>query len=406
MDRLNSSPVVTVAGHVCLDLLPEIKGCTPVEPGKLIESGSVAFSTGGAVANTGIALHKLGVSSLLVGKIGDDYFGEILLNQLSKDGVKSVQKMCVTPKGQTSYSIVLSQPGIDRTFIHCAGVNDTFSKFDIDYEALKDTKVFHFGYPPLMKNMYENQGDELFQILYEIKKREITVSLDMALPDPESEAGRASWKGILKKCLPMVDVFMPNIEEILYMMDRSLFIEIQQNGLQCIKPEHLTRIGDELLEMGAAIIGLKLGENGLYIRTTQSMDRLKRIGKAIPENTSSWLGRELVVPCFEVEEVGTTGAGDCTIAGFLGGMVQSFSLDETIRLAVGVGACNVEGSDATSTIPSMEKVQQRIKGKWRTKAIKLDMSKWISNTTEEMWLGPKNLNPMGETQIDDETRTM
>ncbi|WP_261131978.1 carbohydrate kinase family protein [Bacillus sp. Marseille-Q3570] len=394
---MNPSPTVAVAGHICLDLLPVMEGRTPLEPGKLIEAGPVSFSTGGAVANTGIALNKLGVPALLMGKVGNDHFGQILMKQLRGEGLEAVQKMIVASNDQTSYTIVLSQPGIDRTFLHCAGVNDTFSMVDIDYDALKETKVFHFGYPPLMKKMYQNNGEELFRILSELKKKDITVSLDMAYPDPDSEAGQASWKAILTKCLPMVDVFMPNIEEILYMLDRPLFSELQQKGLQCIEPEHLTRVGDNLLGMGAAIVGLKLGDNGLYIRTTESIERLKQVGKGLGEDFANWLGRELLVPCFEVKEVGTTGAGDCTIAGFLGGMVQSFSLEKTVRLAVGVGACNVEGIDATSSIPSMEKVLQRIERNWRTKPIKLNLSNWISNTTEKIWIGPKNLNRMGES---------
>ena len=47
------------------------------KPGQTVEAGPVVFSTGGTVSNTGLALHKLGVSTGLMGakivvlKIGD-----------------------------------------------------------------------------------------------------------------------------------------------------------------------------------------------------------------------------------------------------------------------------------------------------------------------------------------------
>ena len=71
-----------VAGHLCLDIIPPITG-TPPEPfrasfgpGHLLDVGTVALSTGGPVSNTGLALHKLGVPTQLMGKIGDDLFGQ------------------------------------------------------------------------------------------------------------------------------------------------------------------------------------------------------------------------------------------------------------------------------------------------------------------------------------------
>jgi hypothetical protein len=60
-------PIAVIAGHLCLDVLPEILANTPEEfrasfgPARLMFVGPVALSTGGAVSNTGIALHKLGI---------------------------------------------------------------------------------------------------------------------------------------------------------------------------------------------------------------------------------------------------------------------------------------------------------------------------------------------------------
>src|SRR3990172_9091313 len=57
------------------------------------------------------------------------------------------------------------------------------------YDLLAEARLFHFGYPPLMKRMYEARGHELREIFRRAKGTGVTTSLDMALPDPSSPAG-------------------------------------------------------------------------------------------------------------------------------------------------------------------------------------------------------------------------
>jgi sugar/nucleoside kinase (ribokinase family) len=73
---VTEEPIAVVAGHLCLDVLPQILANTAEEfrasfgPGRLMLIGPVTFSTGGTVSNTGIALHKLGIPvRLMVGTV-------------------------------------------------------------------------------------------------------------------------------------------------------------------------------------------------------------------------------------------------------------------------------------------------------------------------------------------------
>src|SRR5258708_16870009 len=69
-----------VAGHICLDVIPLlVGGAVHFTPGHTVGAGPSIFATGGAVSNTGLALHKLGVPTLLIGKVGDDLFCHSLL---------------------------------------------------------------------------------------------------------------------------------------------------------------------------------------------------------------------------------------------------------------------------------------------------------------------------------------
>src|SRR5207237_5368031 len=131
--------------------------------------------------------------------------------------------MVTGPGEASSYSVIISPPVIDRTFIHAPGCNDTFGADDIRYDLLKIVRLFHFGYPPLMARMYRDDGAELANIFRQAKACGVTTSLDLSMPDPSRPAGRADWHTILAATLPSADLFLPSIEELLFMLRRPLF---------------------------------------------------------------------------------------------------------------------------------------------------------------------------------------
>jgi sugar/nucleoside kinase (ribokinase family) len=322
---------VVVAGHICLDIIPlfprsDVDYRAVMQPGKLIFVDKPVLGTGGAVSNTGLALHKLGVATALMGKVGDDLFGRAILDLVRAEGEALAAGMIVDPRAVSSYTVVINPPNVDRMFLHCPGANDTFAAADVRYDELRGARLFHFGYPPLMRKFYSDT-DELATMLRRVKQLGLTTSLDMAFPDPNSEAGRAPWPVILKNALPFVDIFLPSLDEMRFML-----------GMQDMRA-----IARQLLEWGAKTVGLKLGADGLYVRTAD---------------------RELHAPCFQTTVVGTTGSGDCTIAGFLAGWLKGQTLEEMVTSAVAVGACNVESADATSGIIPWEQVQARIRAGW------------------------------------------
>ena len=88
------------------------------------------------------------------------------------------------------------------------------------------------------------------------------------------------------------------------------------------------------------------------------------MGNGAPENPAAWAGHEVWSACFKVTVVGTTGAGDATIAGFLCALLRGLDPLDALTSAVGVGACNVEAADALSGLRSWEDTQARIAAGW------------------------------------------
>src|SRR5258708_4349186 len=199
-----------VAGHICLDVIPTLVGGGVVfMPGQTVEAGPAVFATGGPVSNTGLALHKLGVSTRLMGKAGDDLFGQAILQIIESHGPGQGEGMVVGPGEYSSYSIILSSPTADRMLIHAPGCNATFGANDIRYDALEQVGLFPFGYPPLMERMYADNGAELATIFRRVKTMGITTSLDLSMPDPNSAPDRADCRALLRATVSSLRLFLP-----------------------------------------------------------------------------------------------------------------------------------------------------------------------------------------------------
>lgn len=321
---------VIVAGHVALDITPVFPRETAYEsvsdvfsPGKLIKVGRAEFSVGGAVSNTGLAMHKLGADVSLLGKIGDDSFGKIISGIYDSYGAGG---LIADPSVTTSYTVVMAPPGIDRIFIHDPAANDTFTCDDIRDEDLEGTELFHFGYPPLMKSIYENDGDELLKIFRRVKEKGILTSLDMAAVDPASESAKVDWPLVLEKVLPYVDYFEPSLDEILCMLGPDY--------------KDAKSLADECFRLGAGTVLIKCGTDGIYYRSADEEGVQHFFTPPGPFASA-------------------TGAGDTSIAAFLYAMLEGKNVRESTAIAAMEGACCVTSYDTISglrTLPELEEM--------------------------------------------------
>lgn len=375
---------IIISGHICLDIIPKIlvekdSLSDYFQPGKLLHVGPVMTSTGGVVANTGIALKKMGYDVRLMGKIGADDFGKVLLSSLEAIDPSLTQSMIIDESSNTSYTVVISPPGIDRVFLHCPGANDTFGPENLTDVDFSGASIFHFGYPPLMKRMFADGGVELEAVLKTASS--LVTSMDMAAVDPDSESGQVDWQFLLKRVMPCTDIFLPSYDEICCMLDK----EVSSSPL-----EKAPEIAQWLLDAGVGVVVMKLGADGLYLKTSDDVRRLAKLSERCGCDLEEWVGRELWVPCFQVEVVGTTGTGDTTIAGFLAALVEGSSPGKAIEFATAVGACACESANATSGIRTREGTSNRIKTGWDKLANSAIVPGWKWDSARRLALGPRD----------------
>ena len=370
---------ILAAGHICLDITPVFPAQKSygalrdaLEPGKLLRMEGVDVHTGGSVANTGLALKLLGNDVRLLGKVGCDAFGTMIQSILASYGAGGLLS---DPNSSTSYSVVLAVPGVDRVFLHDPGANDSFVSDDIPDDALSGAALFHFGYPPLMRKMYENGGAELVRLFRRMKAHGLATSLDFAAIDPDSEAGRADWAAILRSVLPYVDFFVPSFEELCFMFDRARYDRLAAKGgdmTAALDVEaEAAPLAERLLAMGCRVVLIKCGTSGLYYRTEDKLS-LRAVGDRLSLDAEVWAEQSGVQPCFRADIVRSgTGAGDTSIAAFLTAVLAGKGPAECAALAAAEGACCVTSYDALSGLKTLPELEERIRSGWETRGKEL-----------------------------------
>ena len=339
-----------------------------LEPGKLIDVGAADIHTGGAVANTGLAMQKLGIDTKLMGKIGDDALGKTILSILESH--HAAEGMIVDADATTSYSIVLAVPGIDRMFLHHPGANHTFSYDDLDFAEIAKADLFHFGYPPIMRNMYLDNGKELVRIFQKVHASGVLTSLDLAAIDPSSEAAQQNWEEILRHVLPYVDFFVPSIEELCMMIAPETYVKWLEraNGSDVtgiLSLSDILPLAEKLRSMGARNFLIKCGAPGLYYDMADA-----EVQKELEEKSGlhflDWAGKYGFEKSYTPEQVlSGTGAGDTTIAAFLSALLQGYELETCLHLASATGASCVAAYDALSGIKPFAEQLEHMKNGWK-----------------------------------------
>jgi len=297
---------------VCLGILVADVVAKPVDNipsrGELGIVEKIELHTGGCAGNTGAALKKLGVDTALIGKVGNDGFGDYIVKEMAKCGlnVKGIKRDKET---NTSSSMALVEKDGERRFIHCYGADGTFTENDVDWDIIKGCKILHIAGSLLMPTF---DGDQTAHVLEKARNMGITTSLDTAWD------AKGKWLETIEPSLKYIDIFLPSIEEA--KMITSL--------------DSAEEIADFFLKYGMKIVGLKMGSKGCFVKSSK--------------------GEIVKFPVFNINAVDATGAGDAFVAGFLIGVLNGWDMKKTAEFACAVGACCVQKIGARTGIRSFD----------------------------------------------------
>src|SRR5487761_1228285 len=169
---------VTCVGIVVADIFARPVRDLP-EPGGLHLLDELTIRGGGSALSTATLLVRLGLSVALVGKVGRDPLGEYLVQLMEQRGVKHDQ-LVQDSLSVTSASVVLVDPGGERSFLHLPGANGTLTLADIDTSAAYAGRALHVAGAFVMPSL---DGEPMARLLAEAHDRGLYTSLDTVWDD-------------------------------------------------------------------------------------------------------------------------------------------------------------------------------------------------------------------------------
>jgi len=296
---------ILVVGELNVDLI--LTGLTAFpSPGREVLADNLQLVMGSSSAICAAGLARLGARVDFLSKVGTDYYGDFVVEELRRLGVNT-RHVIRDPVIRTGATLSLVHAG-DRALVTYLGCISHLRLEDIDVSILRGYRHLHVGSYFLQRGL----KDGLPELFRQAHRAGLTVSLDPGC-DPED-----TWGGeALLSLLEHIDIFLPNEVEA-----RAI---ARTNDVEMALRELAKR---------ARLVVVKCGLTGaISVRDDQIVRS----------------------PAFPVDVVDTTGAGDSFNAGFLyAHVVQGMPLEEALRFANACGALSTTGVGGTAAQPTFE----------------------------------------------------
>jgi ribokinase len=302
---------IVVVGSLNLDLVAYISRM-PAE-GETLTGNDFATFPGGKGANQAVAAARLGANVSMVGRLGDDGFGEQLRQALKKDNVDATAVLSVDKPTGSAVILVTDKGG--NSIVVIPGANHALTPAELDKHAsvLQSASVVLAQLEVPMETVVR-----LGEIAAE---HDIPFILD---PAPAQE--------LPAELLKNVTWITPNETEtqlLLGYLGQPMGNEIADEASASIA-------ADRLLATGVRNVILKLGSRGVYLKGAD-VDGVR-------------------VQPFQVQAVDTTAAGDAFNGGFAYALTQGETPAEAARFACAVAAVSVTRAGAQPSMPTLEDV--------------------------------------------------
>ena len=282
---------------------------------------------GGAPANVAVAAARLGVEAGFVGRLGDDLFGDFILEALDASGVDTSAILREEPPTRTTLAFVEIFEDGDREFTFYRSVpaaDELLSPEDIKPESLEGASFANFGSIPLIKDPVRSATRRFAELANEL---DVAVAFDVNL--------RANlWESL--------DVFRQAVEPLI---DLSTVLKLSEDELDpVVGVDDPGEAADRLLDRGVSMVLVSMGGEGAFYATG---------------------GFRGEAPPFPLERVvDATGAGDAFLAGTLshlsenpGWLEDEETVGEAVRRGTAAGALACSQFGAMQGLPTREELE-------------------------------------------------
>ncbi len=323
---------VVLFGDINVDVLMSIPQFP--DPGGDAMAEQVTLRPGGSVANTVIVLAKLGMSTKIIGRTGDDHWADIAMQPITNVGV-DVSEVSRDPHDSTGLIFIPVTRDGERTMFSYRGANIRKSSAEISSQIFSGARLLHIS---------------SYNLLESPQKVATRRALDFALTAGLGISMDIGVEPAIRIASDLVEL-LPSLSHIILSMEEAQRLV------------HKTTPGsaaDELLLRGVEVVGLKLGSAGCLVADANNRHTL---------------------PGYEVVSVDTTGAGDAFCAGLLFGWMQGLSLAASGLLANALGALATTVWGCGSALPGRDEVVSLLQEQLHLKD-DMDVRSWTEEVLE------------------------
>ncbi|MBW4520433.1 MAG: ribokinase [Scytolyngbya sp. HA4215-MV1] len=291
---------IVVFGSINLDLVARSPRL-PV-PGETLLGHDLARVPGGKGANQAVAAARLGVPTMMVGRVGSDGFGQELLASLQ------------------------------RSQVQCEGVQvDTSTHSGVAIIAVADDGENHIIVIPGANGQVNLTDVERLQPLLE-GASSLLLQFEIPLPAVQmaAAAARAAGVRVILDPAPAIATVPSELYTLVDILTPNAVEAAQLVGFAVDTPAEIERAAKALLQRGVKQVVIKLGETGAFCATASE---------------AFW------VPAFSVQAIDTVAAGDAFNAGMAVALAEGRSLRESLTWGSAAGALTVTKTGAQSSLP-------------------------------------------------------
>lgn len=306
-------PRIVVVGSINMDLV--VQADRMPLPGETVMGKSFTTIPGGKGANQAVAAVRLGAVVHMIGRVGDDAFGQTLRDALGAAGV-DITHVLTTPNCSSGIAAIGVDNKGENAITVVSGANHMLRPQDI--EKLESV----IAQANVMLVQLESPIDTIAMALKLARRHNVYTLLDPA-PVPDQP---------LPDELFEVDIISPNQTE-------AKSLASQQNG----EAGNHTLLGKELIRRGAKRVVMKLGAQGAMMIEGD--------------------GQTQAIPAFPTKVVDTTAAGDAFTAGLAVGIGEGMTLAQAVRLGCAAGSKAASAFGAQQSMATREQVEQILRQK-------------------------------------------
>jgi ribokinase len=303
---MSNRPTILVVGSINIDLV--VRAARMPSPGETVLGSGFVTSPGGKGANQAVAVARLGGTCRMIGRVGEDAFGESLLTNLKAEGIDCTD-VIPTPGAATGVAMIIVDSKGENSIVVASGANHMVTPDDL----------------------FDRQ--EAFQ-----QAAVVVLQLELPLPTVRAAidlARRHGCKTILDpapapKVMPpelcQVDIISPNVSEAETI-----------TGKLAIEARIDKQVATDLIARGAKTAVLKLGPRGSMVVMGD--------------------GHFYTVPPYDVKVVDTTAAGDAFTAALAVATARGDHMHATAKFANAAGALACTKLGAQSAMPTADEVR-------------------------------------------------